>query len=134
VKVSEIRTAVIYCDGGCRNNGSEGAKAYGSFAVVVNGEVQRVERMDFPVHTNNQAEYLALQSAINYIIADDRRLRLAWKIRTDSQLVVNQLAGRARVKAAGLKDLHHDVVMALSCYDITVEWTPREEVASILGH
>ena len=61
----------IFIDGGCKNNGTSNAEAYGSMAVCFKGEVKRTERWAFRnALTNNEAEYGALMSAFNYLLAE----------------------------------------------------------------
>ena len=75
--------------------------------------------------TNNQAEYRAVIAALEGAI----RLGARWvEIGTDSQLVVRQLKGSYRVKAASLKPLHQQLRQLLSKLDgYQVIHVPREE-------
>ena len=74
--------------------------------------------------TNNQAEYLAL--------IDGLRKAAEWKpdrleVYMDSQLVVEQVSGRYKVRNADLKPLHRQAVELLRGFrDVTVGHVPRE--------
>lgn len=117
---------IIYCDGGCYGNGTTNAQTYGSFSV--NGQVHRV-----PVNgnTNNQAEYLTLIEALKY--CRDNQIRQP-EIRTDSQLVVNQVTARWSVKQQELRPLCDRARQLWFLLDATLVWVPRDQIVSVLGH
>ncbi len=77
--------------------------------------------------TNNQAEYLALIAGLERAIAlGAQRL----EVRLDSELVVKQLQGRYRVKAAALRPLYLRAVGLLQELDgFTIRHVPREQNA-----
>lgn len=91
----------MYADGGARGNpGPAGAGAF-----LCDGAGQPVARLKtFLGHaTNNQAEYAGV------LLGLARAVQLgatAVELRLDSQLVVEQLSGRWRVKDAALQKLH----------------------------
>src|ERR671935_179756 len=99
---------VLIFDGGSLNNPGLG---YGSFQLRARGEPPVVHRLEFGLGvTNNEAEYRALLAALEAALAhataagrDPRALRLL--AYGDSQLVVNQVAGRWSVKAPNLRPL-----------------------------
>ena len=72
--------------------------------------------------TNNRAEYLALIDGLRKV-ADWRPDRL--EVYMDSQLVVEQLAGRYRVKNSDLKPLHAQAVALLASF-------PKSSVTHVL--
>jgi ribonuclease HI len=77
------------------------------------------------IATNNRAEYLALIEGLRKAAewAPDRL-----EVYLDSQLVVEQLAGRYRVKNAELRPLHLEAVALLSGFrDSAVAHVPREK-------
>jgi ribonuclease HI len=48
-------------------------------------------------------------------------------LRSDSQLLIEQLSGRYKVRAAHLRPLYEDVVGAIAGFDaVTLEHVPRE--------
>jgi ribonuclease HI len=74
--------------------------------------------------TNNQAEYLALLAGLRKA-AEWRPDRL--EVFLDSQLVVEQLAGRYRIKNADLRPLAAEVQRLLAGFpDVAVSHVPRE--------
>jgi ribonuclease HI len=64
--------------------------------------------------TNNEAEYLAVLLGMKYAL---QRKHLRINIFTDSLIIVQQALGTASVKSPGLKKCHHDLMMAVSCFD-----------------
>ncbi len=74
--------------------------------------------------TNNQAEYLALIDGLKTVAA--------WKpdslqIRLDSNLVVQQIRGKYKVKNADLKPHHERVMAMLSAQPYDIDYVPREK-------
>jgi ribonuclease HI len=95
-------SAEVYFDGAARGNpGPAGA----GIILKVDGRVEKIKRY-LGRRTNNQAEYLALIKALEVLASIGCRSVTAY---TDSQLVVNQLTGRYRVRDAELKRLHSRV-------------------------
>lgn len=74
--------------------------------------------------TNNEMEYAAVIEALTSSSNNE--------IYTDSQLVVNQVAGKWRVNEAHLKPLCQRVQELLKEKDSTLHWIPREE--NLAGH
>jgi ribonuclease HI len=121
----ERRTVIAYADGASRGNPGESACA----AVLCDESsteiLSRSERLG--VATNNVAEYRGVILALRLA----RELGAAViVIRLDSELVVNQLNGRYKVKHAGLKPLHDQVHALLSGFArVSIEHIPREKNA-----
>jgi ribonuclease HI len=76
-------------------------------------------------HTNNVAEYYALIAALDYAAANGiKRLR----VRSDSQLIVNQVKGLYKVKHPDLRPLHERAKkMAAGLEAFTIQYVPREQ-------
>ena len=115
---------IVEADGGSRGN--PGPAGYG--AVVLDADTGAVlaERFDaLGVTTNNVAEYTGLiegLSAAAELGAD------AVAVRMDSKLVVEQLAGRWRVKHPGLQPLYARArELADGFSEISFSWIPREQ-------
>ena len=74
--------------------------------------------------TNNVAEYTAAREGLRRAAElGARRVHL----RSDSQLLIEQLSGRYKVKAPHLRPLYQDVVAAMAGFDaVTLEHVPRE--------
>jgi ribonuclease HI len=74
--------------------------------------------------TNNVAEYYALLAALDYAVLHGIK---ALRIRSDSDLLVQQMRGRYRVKSADLKPLHERAVKLVRQLDyFAIEHIPRE--------
>ena len=74
--------------------------------------------------TNNKAEYLALIDGLRKV-AEWRPERL--EVYMDSQLVVEQVAGRYKVRNADLQPLHRQAMDLLRAFPgATVSYVPRE--------
>jgi ribonuclease HI len=108
---------VIYSDGA--SSGNPGPAAIG--AVIEDGQGRVVSRISRRIGhaTNNQAEYAAIIAALEAAVnlgAEEVELR------ADSELVVQQLNGRYKVKKATLRPLYQKVVRltgALKAFTIT---------------
>jgi ribonuclease HI len=78
--------------------------------------------------TNNVAEYTAV---IRGLQAAQRLGARDVLLRSDSQLLINQLTGRYRVKAPHLQPLHREVRELLRTFDhVDLEHVPRERNAA----
>jgi ribonuclease H / adenosylcobalamin/alpha-ribazole phosphatase len=118
--------AVLYFDGGggvVRN----GAKTPAAFAAIlrVDGEEDEyvIGRRAPSGSSHNVAEYngllVGLEHALGIGVAD-------LTVYGDSQLVINQMSGRSKVKAEHLKELHaRSQELANQFERIRFEWVPR---------
>ena len=100
----KIEKAILYTDGASRGN--PGPAAIG--AVIKDGQGRVLGKISrrIGITTNNQAEYQAVIAALEEAI----RLGVAGVvIKSDSELVVEQINGRYRVKNPALKPLHQRV-------------------------
>ncbi|MFW6075086.1 MAG: ribonuclease HI family protein [Chloroflexota bacterium] len=128
---------LLVFDGGAIGNPGRG---YGSFVydgVVTAGPVT----IEFPGRTtNNVAEYQSLIAGLLVLIEHMHAEKLdpgttKLGVRSDSQLLVNQINGRWKVKKPHLKDLHQRVTILLASFnDYRVAWHPRLESVLLLGH
>jgi len=110
-----LDSVLIYFDGGSRGN--PGPAAIG--AVVVDPSTAPPNRLAtvsecIGVATNNVAEYRALIAGLE--AASTTPARVA-KVRGDSKLVIEQLAGRWKVRQPHLKPLHAQARALLDTYD-----------------
>jgi len=90
--------AVIYADGGSRGN--PGEAAYG-IIVQRSGRTMRMGRA-LGVATNNEAEYQALLAGLDWALKEGIADLTVF---TDSELVVQQVSGKYKVKHPNLKPL-----------------------------
>ena len=112
----------IYTDGAARGN--PGPAGIGAVVIGAEGHTLAEVSEGIGIATNNVAEYLAaiegLRSARN-LGAQDVLLR------SDSRLLVEQLAGRFKVKHPRLKELHAQARgLAATFRSIRYEHVPRE--------
>jgi len=119
---------VVYTDGGARGN--PGPAAIG--ALVLDPSTTPPTRLATVSErigetTNNVAEYRAVIAALEAARAFPARVV---RVRADSMLVVEQLAGRWKVKQAHLKPLHKQARALLDAYQVVdLAHVRREENA-----
>ncbi|MCL4541502.1 MAG: ribonuclease HI family protein [Chloroflexi bacterium] len=113
---------VVAVDGASRGN--PGPAAAGIVIALPDGTPLRQMGIALGRKTNNEAEYLALLRALQEV----QRLRpTAVTVRMDSQLVVNQMTGRWRVRDGRLRLLKEQVDAVLAALPrVDFEWNPRE--------
>ncbi len=137
---SNLMELAVVFDGGSRGNPGQG---YGSFMVQTPNTNRKpvIKRVEFgDNYTNNQAEYDTLIESLVYIIerleATNRSPKqVQLDIKTDSDVVVNQLLGSFKVKDAGLRARHIKAHELLDSFgEWIISWHPREESVRLLGH
>ena len=87
--------------------------------------------------TNNQAEYRTLIAALEHLsrILGDRAGTATVRIEGDSQLVLNQVQGKWKVKNAGLQVLHKSARNAIAPFgSVSMHGIRRARSVKILGH
>jgi ribonuclease HI len=112
-------SVVIFCDGaGSRPDG----KGSGFAWIQPRTGKRHVERVDGL--TNNQAEYLALSSALNFLHDGSTA-----QVFTDSQLLWAQMVGRYKVHDTELAELLSQVrdVIKKKELKIDLQWVPRQK-------
>lgn len=125
----------IVFDGGSLGNPGKG---YGSYQVTLGDVVVRHQREDYGNRvTNNQAEYLTLIRALQWLVEttgkDAESTRVL--VNGDSQLVLNQLLGRWKVKNAGLRTLYEQAARLIQAFaHVDLVWHPRARSVERLGH
>lgn len=119
----EAKRLVIYTDGA--SLGNPGRAAIG--VVIQDGQGRVITRLSRSIGyaTNNQAEYWAIIAALE----EAARLGAgAVDIKSDSELVVEQLNGRYRVKKASLRPLYQKVVQLIGSLEgFTITSIPRTQ-------
>ena len=117
------RRLVVEADGGSRGN--PGPAAYGALVRDAGtGEVLNREGLTLGTATNNVAEYSGLVAGLEMARAIDPAA--AVEVRMDSKLVIEQMAGRWKVKHPDLKPLAL-AARQLRPAVITWTWVPREQ-------
>jgi ribonuclease H / adenosylcobalamin/alpha-ribazole phosphatase len=117
---------IVEADGGSRGN--PGPAAYGALVRdPVTGEVIAQSGKTLGITTNNVAEYSGLIAGLE--LAAEYAPDASIEVRMDSKLVIEQMAGRWKVKHANMKPL---AVRAQSLAPFGTEWTwvPREKNAA----
>ncbi|PFG17281.1 putative phosphoglycerate mutase [Propionicimonas paludicola] len=117
------RRLIVEADGGSRGN--PGPAAYG--ALVRDGETGEVlnsEGLCLGVTTNNVAEYSGLIAGLEMARAIDADA--AVDVRMDSRLVIEQQAGRWKVKHPAMRPLAAQA-RALHPCGVSWTWVPREQ-------
>ncbi|MCX6398914.1 MAG: bifunctional RNase H/acid phosphatase [Propionibacteriales bacterium] len=117
------RTVLIEADGGSRGN--PGAAAYGAVLKdAATGEVIAEDGTTIGFATNNVAEYSGLIAGLK--LAAEFAPGAAVEVRMDSKLVVEQMAGRWKIKHPDMKVLAEEAT-ALAPAGTVYTWVPREQ-------
>jgi ribonuclease HI len=116
-----VTELVVWCDGAARGN--PGPAGAGAVVTTPDGEVVAEVVRGLGVATNNVAEYTAA------ILGLRRAAELGAThivLRSDSQLLVNQLSGRYRVRTEHLRPLHAQALAAAARFaSVRFEHVPR---------
>ena len=103
------REVIMFTDGACRGN--PGSAAFGITAV--DSEEQTVfEEASYLLEktTNNVAEYLGVRRALELAVENNIQKLI---LKTDSQLVVEQLKGSYKIKAKNLKPIFQKCIQLI---------------------
>jgi ribonuclease HI len=113
---------IVSCDGAARGN--PGPAGFGVQITDERGNVVAELAEWLGETTNNVAEYTAAREGLRRAAELGAR---SVHLRSDSQLLIEQLSGRYKVRAAHLRPLYEDVVGAIAGFDaVTLEHVPRE--------
>lgn len=116
------KSMVLFCDGASRGN--PGPASYG-FVLIENGEVVVQEGRKIGQHTNNVAEYQGLIQGVKKALSMGVT---ELTVKCDSELMVRQLNGQYKVKAAHLIPLFKEAREALGRFKkVVVQHVRREE-------
>ena len=102
---------IVHTDGAARGN--PGPAAVGVVIQDDSGRVIYETSRSLGVRTNNEAEYLAFITALEYL-RESRPEGVEFNL--DSELVVRQLNGRYKVKEPRLQALHGQATMLLNLF------------------
>ena len=92
----------IYTDGASRNNPGESASGY----LIIDNNEEILECFYNGIKTNNEAEYIAVISALDRLIKEEKE-SFPIIIHSDSKLIINQLIGSYKVKDLKLMELRN---------------------------
>ena len=116
---------ILHTDGAARGN--PGPAGIGAVLTDPSGRTVATLAQGIGVATNNQAEYGAVIEGLR--LAAERGAKRVL-VRSDSKLLVEQLAGRFRVKNPTLQRLHEEVRALVRTFDrVDFEHVRREENA-----
>ena len=135
IKNQDSRTIIITFDGGAMPNPGIG---YGSYNIKEESKAWYIYKKSREEYgdglTNNQAEYMALISAIKSVtrmVGKNNNL----KIYGDSLLVIKQISGEWKVKEKKLKPLFNDLKnLLLNFKTFTMHHRSRDESVKEFGH
>lgn len=125
---------IVYVDGGMlghRNPSPEGV--HWSVWCAGCGERVVAREQSGAYHTNNEAEWLALQAGIAHLLRHHGRA--PGTVRSDSRLIVNGFTGRwhmGNLRMRRLQLLCRESAEAIPQF--VVEWRPRAELVKRVGH
>lgn len=114
---------VVEADGGSRGN--PGPAGYGAVVKDEAGRVLAEAAESIGTATNNVAEYRGLIAGLRSLLtlgAEGGRV----EVRMDSKLVIEQMAGRWKVKHEGLRPLALEAAALARRFRVTWTWIPRE--------
>jgi ribonuclease HI len=113
---------IIYTDG--LSKGNPGTAAIGAIIKDERGKTLATISQRIGITTNNVAEYQALIAALQKAI---KLKGTKVEIRSDSELMVRQLNGRYKIKAAGLRPLYLEAAQLLGQFEaVVIKHIPRE--------
>lgn len=104
----EKQTTNIFSDGGARGNPGPGACAF----IIRRGEKTLTQNSKYLGKvTNNYAEYSGVILALNWLIINPKIINTGEQINffMDSELVINQINGKYKVKNMVLKKLNQEI-------------------------
>lgn len=115
---------IIFTDGASRGN--PGHASYGFTISDDKGNKLHEEGKYIGVTTNNVAEYMGVLESLKYTKEKFGHLPLEIELYADSKLVIEQLAGRFKVKSAHLKPLIEKIqILALELGGVFHTHVPR---------
>jgi ribonuclease HI len=129
----------VYFDGLCQPYNPGGIACYAFVILTKKGHEQK-QRQSYNEYglavepfgdnsTNNVAEYTGIIKALEWMLEKNNyNNNQKIIIRGDSQLVINQIKGKYKVRALKIIPLYQKVKSLLSKFkDIKIEWIPRDK-------
>ena len=111
----------IHTDGGSRGN--PGPAATGVAIIQANGQTLHSFGRYLGIMTNNEAEYCAVVDALGWLIANLSSPLPPLLFKLDSKLVVEQLAGRWRIKEPRLKVYAQQISQLIQTHHLSAQFT-----------
>jgi len=120
-----VNKVIINADGAARGN--PGPAAIGATIKDEGGNLIASISRRIGVTTNNQAEYRAIITALEKAVSLGAKHVV---LKSDSELVVQQINGRYKIKNVALRPLYQEVVkLTGSLESFTVSYVPRSRNA-----
>ena len=120
------RSFIVEADGGSRGN--PGRAGSGSLVIdAETGEILAEIGTWVGIATNNVAEYRGMVEGIRRALELDPTAGIL--VRMDSQLVVEQMSGRWKIKHPDMRELAAEARDLIGHRPVTFEWIPRAENA-----
>lgn len=122
---------IVFTDGGSRGN--PGKAGVGIYITNATGEEIYKDFKFLGIKTNNEAEYLALHLALNYLkinLSENAQVKPEIVFKLDSKLVVEQMNKKWQIKEARLRELavaNWQILESLPCFSYEFKHIPREE-------
>ena len=130
---------IIFIDGSVTGNPG-GLVGFGWYCPDTEEEGNGVAYQGGSSATNNASEWMAAAAALIYVLGQYYDIVDTVTIRSDSELLVNQLNGKWRVRHSNLKPMAAIVNLLIEELEsrnmkVVAEWIPREEnkVADVLS-
>lgn len=120
------RSFIVEADGGSRGN--PGRAGSGSLVIdAATGDVLAEIGIYLGVASNNVAEYRGMIEGVRRAVAIDPTAGI--RVRMDSQLVVEQMSGRWKIKHPDMRELAAEARAVIGHRPVTFEWIPRADNA-----
>lgn len=118
----------VYTDGGSRGNPGPAASAF----IIEDSQGKKIHEEGFYLGetTNNVAEYTAVLKAVEWLKkCSVFGVQCSVNFYLDSLLVVNQMAGKFKIKDPRLKDIYNKISFQISNLKSQIKWNhiPREK-------
>ncbi|GAA0442242.1 bifunctional RNase H/acid phosphatase [Acrocarpospora corrugata] len=118
-------TADYICEADGGSRGNPGPAGYGAVVRNAAGDVVAEAAESIGIATNNVAEYRGLIAALSAVLDLGGEGRTV-EARMDSKLVIEQMAGRWKIKNEGLRPLALEAQGLARRLRVTWKWIPRE--------
>lgn len=154
---AQAQKIFLQFDGGC--GPTNPGNMYGSFLVRYpqTGRILKAKRIELGYGTNNEAEFLTLQRALEALVDDMAKQEhstseFAVEIQTDSLIVQHRIAHKQKnrtfdLKVSPFEDQHRHsrsnrmTELALDCHALLakfnnhkIRWQPRQKNVEVFGH
>lgn len=97
--------AICYTDGASRGNPGHASVGFVIHDVVTNKQKEYARYLGNNL-TNNYAEYKAVQMCLDQLVKEKYN---QFELRSDSQLVINQLTGKFQVKSENVRPIYQEI-------------------------